>query len=122
MIRSGWIILHSEDFPSIDYLFRAVKSNCVNEMDTLATVALLKPVNDSGMPDRNLLRGQVGTIAESLASDVCEVEFSDEEGRTYASLALPESQLIQLAPPPCSRSRMSRYKKVDQFLDKDRKR
>ena len=60
-------------------------------MDTLTTVALL---ND--MPDRNLLRGKVGTIVESLAPDVYEVEFSDDEGRTYARLALPASQLIQL--------------------------
>ncbi len=60
-------------------------------MDLLTTVALLHD-----MPDRNLLRGQVGTIVESLAPDVYEVEFSDDEGRTYASLALPASQLIQL--------------------------
>jgi hypothetical protein len=60
-------------------------------MSTLTAVALL---ND--MPDRNLVRGQVGTIVERLAPDVYEVEFSDDEGRTYASLALPASQLIQL--------------------------
>ncbi len=48
------------------------------------------------LPERNLLRGQVGTVVEDLAAGVFEVEFCDEEGRTYASLALPESQLLVL--------------------------
>ena len=39
---------------------------------------------------------QVGTIVETLAPDVYEVEFSDNEGRTYASLALRADQLIVL--------------------------
>jgi hypothetical protein len=60
-------------------------------MDNLTTVALL---ND--MPERNLRRGQVGTIVERLAPDVYEVEFSDDEGRSYASLALPAAKLIRL--------------------------
>jgi len=42
-------------------------------------VALVEDV-----PSRGLLRGQVGTIAETLAPGVFEVEFSDNEGRTYA--------------------------------------
>ena len=48
------------------------------------------------LPQRNLRRGQVGTIVETLAPDVYEVEFSDNEGRTYASLALRADQLIVL--------------------------
>ncbi len=47
-----------------------------------------------GLPDRGSSRGQVGTVVESLAADVFEVEFSDDEGRTYASLALRADQLI----------------------------
>ena len=47
-------------------------------------------------PERELYRGQVGTVVEILAPDVFEVEFSDEEGRTYASLALPSDQLLVL--------------------------
>ncbi len=43
-----------------------------------------------------LVAGQVGTIVEQLADAVFEVEFSDEEGRTYAEIALPESRLIAL--------------------------
>lgn len=46
--------------------------------------------------DRGLARGQVGTVVESLASDVFEVEFSDDEGRTYACLALRGDQLMVL--------------------------
>jgi hypothetical protein len=38
----------------------------------------------------------VGTIVEELAPDVYEVEFSDDEGRTYASLAIAGAQLIVL--------------------------
>jgi hypothetical protein len=60
-------------------------------MDILTTVALL---ND--MPERHLRRGQVGTIVERLAPDVYEVEFSDDEGRTCANLAVPAAKLIQL--------------------------
>ena len=48
------------------------------------------------LPQCNLRRGQVGTIVETLAPDVYEVEFSDNEGRTYASLALRADQLIVL--------------------------
>jgi hypothetical protein len=60
-------------------------------MDNLTVVALL-----SDMPERNLRRGQVGTIVESVAPDVYGVEFSDDEGRAYASLALPAAKLIRL--------------------------
>ncbi|HUB24090.1 MAG TPA: DUF4926 domain-containing protein [Tepidisphaeraceae bacterium] len=48
------------------------------------------------LPDKNLLRGQVGTVVESLAAGVFEVEFSDDDGHAYASLALNESQLLVL--------------------------
>jgi len=48
------------------------------------------------LPQRNLFRGQVGTVVESLASNVFEVEFNDDEGQTYAMLALREDQLLVL--------------------------
>ena len=48
------------------------------------------------LPDRGLCRGQVGTVVETLVPDVFEVEFSDNEGRTYASLALKAEQLLVL--------------------------
>ena len=48
-----------------------------------AVVALLEDHEERG-----LRRGQVGTVVEPLAPGVFEVEFCDNEGRTYASLAL----------------------------------
>jgi hypothetical protein len=47
-------------------------------------------------PGAGLCRGQVGTVVDLLAPDVFEVEFSDNEGRSYASLALRAEQLIAL--------------------------
>jgi hypothetical protein len=47
-------------------------------------------------PERGLRRGQVGTVVELLAPGVFEVEFSDDLGRTYASLALPADRLMLL--------------------------
>lgn len=57
----------------------------------LDTVALV-----SDLPERKLKRGEVGTVVEILAPDVFEVEFSDDEGQTYAEFALPADQLITL--------------------------
>ena len=63
----------------------------MNELELLSTVAL---VND--IPDKGLRRGQVGTIVETLAPRVYEVEFSDDAGGTYASLAVSADQLMRL--------------------------
>jgi len=60
-------------------------------VDILGVVALT-----DDLPGRGLYKGQVGTVVESLAPGVFEVEFSDEEGRAYASLALEERQLLVL--------------------------
>ena len=57
----------------------------------LDVVALLED-----LPTQDLRRGQVGTVVESLATGVFEVEFSDNLGRTYATLALRADQLIVL--------------------------
>jgi len=57
----------------------------------LDTVALLED-----LPDRKLKRGEVGTVVEILAPDVYEVEFSDDEGQTYAELALRRDQVVLL--------------------------
>lgn len=48
------------------------------------------------LPDRGLIRGQVGTAVETLAPEVFEVESSDDDGRTYAMLALRAEQLMVL--------------------------
>jgi Domain of unknown function (DUF4926) len=63
----------------------------MDELEMLSVVALVKDI-----PERGLRRGQVGTIVETLAPGVYEVEFSDDAGRTYASLALPADQLMRL--------------------------
>lgn len=60
-------------------------------LNLLDTVALTRD-----WPERNLNRGQVGTIVEELAPGVFEVEFSDNEGRTYSSLAVEGSLLMLL--------------------------
>ena len=61
------------------------------EINLLDTVALLED-----LPQRDLIRGEVGTIVELLAPDVYEVEFCDDDGQTYAELALRSEQLIVL--------------------------
>lgn len=48
------------------------------------------------MPSRGLRRGQVGTVIELLEPGVFEVEFSDDDGRTYATAPLHGSQLMVL--------------------------
>jgi len=63
----------------------------MRELELLSVVALLEDV-----AAHDLLRGQVGTVVERLAPAVYEVEFSDDEGRTYASLPLQADQLLQL--------------------------
>ena len=66
-------------------------------MKLLDVVALTEDV-----PEKGLRRGQVGTIAETLASGVFEVEFSDLEERSYAPTALPEGHLMVLHHQPAS--------------------
>jgi len=61
------------------------------EIHLLDVVALT-----ADLPDKGLLRGQVGTVVEILSPGVFEVEFSDEQGRTYAQSALRENQLLVL--------------------------
>ena len=45
------------------------------------------------LPERDLRRGQVGTVVEELAPDVFEVEFNDNQGRTYAMLAMANTPI-----------------------------
>ena len=63
----------------------------MHELELVSVVALLEDVAGHG-----LLRGQVGTVVERLAPRVYEVEFSDDDGRTYATLSLRADQLLQL--------------------------
>ncbi len=61
------------------------------QIDLLDVVALMED-----LPERALARGQVGTVVERLAPGVYEVEFSDDEGRTYAEVAVRGDQLLVL--------------------------
>lgn len=61
------------------------------EIQVLDVVALTEDI-----PDRGLVRGQVGTVVEEHGSGTFEVEFTDNEGKTYAMLPLKASQLLVL--------------------------
>jgi len=61
------------------------------QFHVLDVVALL-----DDLPEQGLRRGQVGTIVERLGPDVFEVEFTDNQGRAYASVALRASQVMPL--------------------------
>ena len=65
------------------------------QLEMFSVVALLED-----RPEKGLARGQVGTIVEALAPGVYEVEFSDDNGETYASLAVSSSSLLPLLHKP----------------------
>jgi len=56
-----------------------------------SVVALLQD-----LPEDGLVRGQVGTVVETWAPGVYEVEFCDDNGKTYAMVALKAEQLMRL--------------------------
>jgi hypothetical protein len=60
-------------------------------MELLSVVAILKDV-----PEKGILRGQVGTLVESLAPAIWLVEFSDTMGRTCALIEVREEEMIAL--------------------------
>jgi hypothetical protein len=62
-----------------------------NKVKLLDVVALT-----DDLPERDLQRGQVGTVVEVLAPDTYEVEFTDNDGRTYAELAVRADKLLVL--------------------------
>ena len=69
------------------------------EFDLLNVVALMRDLPESG-----LVRGQVGTIVELLGDNVFEVEFSDDNGRTYATVAIEAGELLRLHHEPSHRA------------------
>lgn len=48
------------------------------------------------IPEKGLVRGQVGTVVELHAPSVAEVEFCDDQGRAYAMAALHAEELIRI--------------------------
>ncbi len=70
-----------------------MKKNLTSEapLKLLDVVALLKD-----MPNDKLIKGQVGTIVETLDPGVYEVEFADKHGRTITSIPLTADNLMLL--------------------------
>ena len=64
-----------------------------------SVVALLED-----LPEDGLVRGQVGTVVESWAPGVFEVEFADESGKSFAMVALKPEQMIRLHYDPVHRA------------------
>ncbi len=62
-----------------------------DEIKLLDVVALIGDMEECG-----LVKGQVGTVVEILGNGVFEVEFCDNDGRTYATLALRNDQVMAL--------------------------
>jgi hypothetical protein len=60
-------------------------------IDMHSVVALVED-----LPQAGLVRGQVGTVVEIWEPGNYEVEFSDDDGRTYAMVALKGEQLMRL--------------------------
>ena len=56
-----------------------------------SVVALLED-----LPEQGLVRGQVGTVVATWAPGVYEVEFCDDNGKTYAMVAVKAEQLMRL--------------------------
>jgi Domain of unknown function (DUF4926) len=68
-------------------------------IEMLSVVALLED-----LPEEGLVRGQVGTVVESWTPGVYEIEFCDDNGKTYAMLALKAEQLMQLHHEPVNQA------------------
>ena len=69
------------------------------DIELHSIVALLED-----LPEEGLVRGQVGTVVEDWAPDAYEVEFSDDNGRMYAMVALKSQQLMRLHYEPTHRA------------------
>ena len=67
----------------------------IAEIEMLSIVALLQD-----LPEHGLVRGQVGTVVETPAPNVYEVEFCDDDGRTYAMASLKAGQVMRLHQEP----------------------
>lgn len=61
------------------------------DLELLSVVAVLRD-----LPEHGLVRGQVGTVVELLSPTATLVEFSDDQGHTYAMAPLHTGELIRL--------------------------
>lgn len=60
----------------------------INELDVVALT--------EDLPNEKLVRGQVGTVVHVHTPTAFEVEFCDNQGRTYGLLTLRADQLMVL--------------------------
>ena len=63
----------------------------MTDIELLATVAVRDDV-----PDLGLRAGEVGAVVEVLSADAFEVEFVDQQGKTYGLHTLTRAQLLPL--------------------------
>lgn len=71
----------------------------MTDIEVLSVVARL-----DDLPEEGLVRGQVGALVESWAPGVYEVEFSDDNGGSYAMVALKANQLMRLHHEPVNQA------------------
>ncbi len=84
--------LSSDESGYIKPLNQATERSLMSESIHLLDVVALT----GNTPRKNLLRGQVGTVVETLAPGVYEVEFCDDAGRTFAMAAVRDTQMMVL--------------------------
>jgi hypothetical protein len=63
-------------------------------MNTLRVFDVVAILHD--LPEKNIIRGQVGTIIEKLDDNVFEVEFVNKSGETISIETLTGNELFQL--------------------------
>ena len=63
-------------------------SSKIKELDVVALVR--------DIPEAKLVRGQVGTVVETLGESSYEVEFCGDDGRAYAMLGIKGKDLMVL--------------------------
>jgi Domain of unknown function (DUF4926) len=87
----------------MNLIFTLLKTEHPFMTQTIAQFQLLDIVAlKEDIPEESLIAGQVGTIIELLAPEVYEIEFSDDNGQTYAMLPLHSHQLLRLSYAPTS--------------------
>ena len=63
----------------------------MNKINMFDTIALTE-----NLPEKQLIKGQVGTIVEEFNGDVFEVEFCDKKGKTLRLTSLHEKFMLVL--------------------------
>jgi hypothetical protein len=65
-----------------------MEDTTIRELDTVALTI--------DVPADGLIRGSVGTVVQRYSAHEFEVEFVDNDGRTYALATLKDDQLLRL--------------------------